>query len=457
MITFSHIFTQNKITGALEELKASWEARKAGDNEEADKLYAKAQQKCLANSADPSVFKLSPIAAELALTCEQVSAVVNYNVHLSRKFFWEPAILANGGGYFASKTAEEHIMKPWVDPLLASLALAGLKHVYGKDANGLEVKLPISAYGFSIEYNATEAEWLPSKDGVLKTYNPAKPCCNWSGSSYRPNTYHTGNGDLSQVEQIVKYRGNAEVVNDAGEPLWGEKVVVSGGSVSQYEPSFGTDDFANHFQVWLSDARRPVDLEFRQILEVRGISVRQYRITDDVFPRYPSDEFAPLGLLDQSNRVGGMPFLLGRPHYLYVPLTNQGVPASERVEYVGSVKGASVGQHDTHLTVEPITGAVVWAEKRVAAYMHAENLPEIGISGTTFLPENGVYWPLYYIDENNVITHELASDFDFIVYGFVKVKRWASSVLAILGAFITLFGVSLVCKAYGRGDVQPMK
>lgn len=126
--------------------------------------------------------------------------------------------------------------------------------------------------------------------------------------------------------------------------------------------------------------------------------------------------------------AAGGPLFASKPHFL------DGDPI-----YNINVKGMHPVRewHDTNLDVEPITGALMQAAKRIQLNIEIQKVADIPRTGK--VPH--VLLPLFYANESAVITADLADDFKSQVYLPITASvaiQWTGIALGslCLGAFL---------------------
>jgi hypothetical protein len=343
--------------------------------------------------------------AEQVLMLGTLKAYLRY---MATVFVFEPQILARGGGYIMSKTAQDLAISGYRDPLVAKLraeavealvptavplppypyqqplqsASAGAPYPHSRQPNadvfalaGLRANIsqldaaqwigrrtcfsgrePVPPVSSSAEDGVGTAGWKVALERVGK-------CSEWDGvTAVDAAVWGTAaavavqGGDGTQFAPLLREAEGAAASDRryaAVQPLVG---TVSSTGDSSSNATMDDVGGTNVLQMWMGEAMRPMTLDFSMRLKRFGVALRRYKAVH--LTRYEdkgvasssggSDHDAPINMLDLSRAHGGLPIFLGYPHFLH------GVVSTIR-DGVQGLK-AEEGKHESLIDVEPMSG-----------------------------------------------------------------------------------------------------
>ncbi len=275
-------------------------------------------------------------------------------------------VLAAGGGLVTTRTVDQWLWNHQ-DPLLLFL-----------QANGIDVDP--SANLFTNHTDVNEA--LDEKTSTIKT----------------------GANNLEEIAQYVKWQENTTVT------VWQSDEPVRGTGGTQFAPGVTTSET---LVVWVSELLRAVDFVFAKETQVEGIDLLRFELSDDTLKS--SSQLAAnakyyQGIAGLANMTAaqGIPLFLSKPHFL---------DADSSLGTGMGISTADPEKHDTFLDVEPITGAVMNAKKRLqinlqvqaSDYFSKDIMDEI--------------LPLVWVEEGGSIQPDQAQAFKDAVYGAQDLQR----------------------------------
>ncbi|KAM7439971.1 the CD36 [Porites harrisoni] len=248
------------------------------------------------------------------------------------------------------------------------------------------------------------------------------------------NTYegiiamNTGQKDISKLEQFIMWRGQTHLT------WWSDKYanMINGTDGTQFAPRVLEND---KLYVFSPDVCRSMYLTYEKTVTVKNIKLYRFIAPDkgylsgDIYP--PNKGFCvpprclPTGLLNVSLcQPMNPPVVVSPPHFY------QGNKSLlNTVNGLDPVKSA----HGTHLDVEPITGIVMQAAKRVQLNVALESVNTINQTTGKFKP---VFLPVMFAAESALITDKKAEEFRSKVYGALR--------LLDIGQY-ALLGIGIVC------------
>lgn len=250
---------------------------------------------------------------------------------------------------------------------------------------------------------------------------------------------------------------------------------------------------------FISDIYRSASIEFDGHSDLYGVQLRRYGLREqDLLNATANPEnaqfyqFGPTGVQNITTATG-LPMVLSKPHFL-----------DGAFSLYDSVNGMNPNReiHDTTLDVEPITGVLLRAHKRlqVANYIASYNIPQISLTILergliqAFINQNpnlngtyqdkfeacveapakwnisngGLYMPYTWVDEHFSMSKSDSEDFKDEVYGtqdFADDLRFYSFFVAgilFFGALLMMFMRRIVMQEAGldedtlKGDEKPL-
>ena len=220
----------------------------------------------------------------------------------------------------------------------------------------------------------------------------------------KTSTFKTGANDLEEIGQYVEWQENTTVT------VWASPETVRGTGGTQFAPGVTPSET---LVVWVSELLRAVDFVFTKETQVEGIDLLRFELSDDTLKS--SSQLAAnakyyQGIAGLANMTAaqGIPLFLSKPHFLDADSTlgnNMGISA------------ADPEKHDTFLDVEPITGAVMNAKKRlqINLQVYASNYFSKDIIDEML--------PLVWIEEGGAIQPDQAQAFKDAVYGAQNLQK----------------------------------
>ncbi|KAG1692631.1 Lysosome membrane protein 2 [Nymphon striatum] len=206
----------------------------------------------------------------------------------------------------------------------------------------------------------------------------------------------------------------------------------------QFPPSVSKKDVLYTFS---TDLCRSLHLTYEKNVDHHGISTYRFIAPEDLFadPR----TFAPnkcycttkpcfgKGLLDISSCKKGAPVVMSSPHFYQAAK-----------EYQDAVVGLTPDKtkHETLLDVEPNTGAVLKAAKRVQINVHIEP------SSSTWNMEhvNEIVFPILWVEEGATINEKSAKKFKDLVFKPKDIVYGVVITLVVLGCIVLIIAIILV-------------
>lgn len=256
-------------------------------------------------------------------------------------------------------------------------------------------------------------------------------------------TIFTGSNDISNLGQIDLYNGS-HYLNYWSTP-WANMINGSDGTLSppfqqdaKQLPMFSSDICRSVYGVYSQDVKTPQGIPLHRFLgtpdELANVSVNPDNIG---FCTPNNSSCLPSGLLNISNcqivDYFKIPVVVSFPHFYM---------ADPRV--ISSIGGMHPvpEEHQTAVDVEPYTGLVLQAFKRLQINMYIKQVD--GFSQTVGVP--AVFLPVFWLNESVVVDDKHAAMLRTQLFVPLEVTAVLEKVFLIAGAFMVIFVVGVSCK-----------
>ena len=305
--------------------------------------------------------------------------------------------------------------------------LTYLKHVYDQFVINATLN-PIFAAGGGLISTRTPTEWLFKYQDPLLTFlkdngivsdasgnvfsNPPLTELATAANASTADTYKTGGDSLDNVGQYVKWNGLSEI-----QGIWLAPEVIKGTDGTLFHPDVKKTELLD---VFTSDLMRVITFEYQKDVKVEGINLMQFVLTQATLA-VNANYFQTVKGLANMTSAAGVPLFLSKPNFLDADPTKTS-------DLVGGMN-PDAALHDTFLDVEPITGAVLSAAKRLQLNF------QVGAGDVFTSNVTKSYVPLLWVDEGGTITPSLANDFKAAVYGaqrLEQVAQWGGPAIGII-------------------------
>jgi len=241
------------------------------------------------------------------------------------------------------------------------------------------------------------------------------------------DTFITGKNNLDKMNSYLKWQNKSYIECWATESAG----IINGSDGTQFHPRVKKDDILYVF----------VDQVFRFGAtycngEVNSFGIKLYRfvINNDQSKNYSENpanadyyQNGPSGVNNITRCSGGVPLFISKPHFLDAdPI------------YSESVLGLSANRekHDTYLDIEPRTGAVLGAAKRLQLNAYLFDLFLLYPNVTN------VYMPVFWAEESGTLTSDLAEQFKDAIYtaeNYATVGMYTGYILGSIFSLVSFF------------------
>ncbi|XP_055891427.1 lysosome membrane protein 2-like isoform X2 [Biomphalaria glabrata] len=266
-------------------------------------------------------------------------------------------------------------------------------------------------------------------------------------------TVHTGETDIGLVGIISRYNGDS-AVNVWSTP-WANMVNGTDGTLS---PPLDLDRHVA--QIFVSDVCRSIRGVFKEEVTLpQGIDLRRYggdkndmlnasANKDNIGFCIPQTDCLPTGLLNSTTcqePVDGfpLPIIVSFPHFLYAD-----------PDVINSFIGLQPNEdeHQTLIDIEPWTGLVLQAAKRLQINIFIEQVPYIKQTDGI----RKLYFPVFWLNESSVTDDEHANLLKSELFTPMMIADIVKYSLLALGGFFVLLAVALLihnkCKHESKSE-----
>lgn len=260
-----------------------------------------------------------------------------------------------------------------------------------------------------------------------------------NGSISEPYEVSTGSLGMGDYTDILLYNNQRQL------PFWYGPTCneINGTDGRQFPPGISRKDEPYVFN---ADVCRSLRFHFDQDVSVEKIDALRFVIPEDVLadPNKNKDNMCfceknstavcptKAGIVSLSTCQNGQPVLISAPHFY------QG-----EQEYWEAFEGLYPNKslHESFLNIEPFTGMVIYAAKRIQINVDVE--PD---SRLPFLRpiKNETYFPVFWAEEGGIIDSKSASDFREQVLGPYNKVKSALIAVSVIGGVVLLIALIVV-------------
>lgn len=340
-------------------------------------------------SADPSAVTTAVNTAfGASLTPTELGLVAQYITYLQQVFIveatLEPLVFALGGGLITDRTINEWLFEN-SDPFLEFLI-----------ANGQD----LDSTNAGLFTNATDVD-----DPRIA----------------EASTINTGQTNLEDLLQYVEWQGNDSIT------VWESNEPITGTDATQFAPGVSSTD---RLQAYVSDLLRVVDFVYSEDVEVKGIDLLKFVLADSALG-VDSNYYQSIRGIANMSKAAGIPLFLSKPHFL---------DGADSLTAAVSGLDADRDLHDTYLGVEPTSGAVFDARKRLQV--------SFNIEAGNFIYKDlpSAYMPIVWIEDGGTIPDDSAEAFVDSVYGAFQLRELLGLGGIGFGAMLSVVSLSLLMR-----------
>lgn len=238
-------------------------------------------------------------------------------------------------------------------------------------------------------------------------------------------TVKTGRDDIKNVGQITEYNGNSTIT------LWAEPVGVEGTDGMQFAPGVARNETLKTFQ---PDLMRVAHMQYTGDSEAYGIQLLRFKLSGGTFSANPVYYMDTEGLINLSPvpKYSGTPVRLSKPHFLEADLS--------LISAVAGMNPDSL-KHESFVDVEPITGIVMNACKRIQINL------EVAHSEFYCRNINDTVMPVAWFEEKGEIPQDQASQFKGQLYPAASLRDNLPLIFLGTGALLFVLAATFLYRA----------
>nr|KAG5697775.1 hypothetical protein BaRGS_026732 [Batillaria attramentaria] len=283
---------------------------------------------------------------------------------------------------------------------------------------------------------------LKEAKDLLARFNISLPIDDKFGLFYKQNgtddgvyEIYSGIDTTDHFAEIVTWNGNESL------SYWttAQANAINGSDGTLYPPFVDT---SQSYYLFSSDLCRSLVIKYSDTYTLKGIDLARFKVPREAFVNVsygqgfctPNDNCLPSGLLNASVCRQNAPIVFSLPHFL------DGDP-DIRNRVIGM--NPNRAEHQSVIDIEPITGVVMNAAKRLQINAFITNISHIQDTRNF---HQYVVLPILWLDESATIDDKSAHDFKSEVLTGIKITEAVEYGLIGLGAFILLIVIVLFVK-----------
>jgi len=252
---------------------------------------------------------------------------------------------------------------------------------------------------------------------------------------------NTGKDDITKSNQVCKWNGNDSL------QWWtsDEANMINGTDGTFMSPKV---DKTKKLYAFVTDICRSVYFRYEKDTSIRDINTLKFTMPAIVFANatenpdnagfcVPANNCLDSGVLDISTCKQDAPIVVSSPHF-YLGSS----------KYIHGVNGMhpNKNEHETYVDVEPLSGSVLRAAKRLQINSHLQYL---GIF-SSLKHVNDVILPMLWLNESVMVDTATANMFKSDMLSLIKVAHVLPYVILGIGLALVLIGAILLALWYKR-------
>ncbi|KAG9510949.1 Lysosome membrane protein 2 [Fragariocoptes setiger] len=231
----------------------------------------------------------------------------------------------------------------------------------------------------------------------------------WDKEADGTMTISTGyDGNMTNIGRVLLWNGKTELSTWKGDPC--NRIVGTDGT--SFHPNIRKEE---KLEVFSPDLCRSLAIEFKQITSMKSVELYRYGMAPSFYdpidssdetkcycvkktPREKKQFCSARGIIDLSS-CRRKPIVMSTPHFFN---------GDDNLRNVFEGLQPSHQEHDTYIDVEPITGYVLRAKRRLQVNVEMLQNEDFTMANTPILQRMGrLIHPFLYIDQSGTITDEL--------------------------------------------------
>ncbi|XP_067894635.1 lysosome membrane protein 2-like [Heterodontus francisci] len=258
---------------------------------------------------------------------------------------------------------------------------------------------------------------------------------NMNGTADGDYVFLTGKENYKNFTRIVKWRGNISL------DWWTTDTcnMINGTDGTSFHPLINKNETLLFFS---SDLCRSLYATFEKELSVKGVPVFRFLLPSEIFANssdnpansgfcVPAGNCLGSGVLNVSTCRQGAPIILSSPHFYQADQ-----------KYIDDIEGMhpDKANHETFLDINPLTGLLVRAAKRVQINVYIEKIDGFQQTGNV----QTLVFPMMYLNESVLIDDASAAKLNSMLLESEVVTVIPFMIMG-LGILLGLIFIILVC------------
>ncbi|XP_006270884.3 lysosome membrane protein 2 isoform X3 [Alligator mississippiensis] len=291
-------------------------------------------------------------------------------------------------------------------------------------------------WGYKDSLLSTIHFFYPEVDSEFGLFNKM------NGTDDGEYVFLSGSRNYLNFSRIVEWKGKKSL------DWWTTKTcnMINGTDGNSFHPLISKDE---KLYVFSSDFCRSLYLMFDSFRSVAGIPAYRFVPPEELFANtsvnpdnagfcVPVGNCPGTGVLNVSICKQGTPIFLSSPHFYQADK-----------KYINSIRGMNPKKedHEMFLDVNPLTGVILQAAKRIQINIYIKKMPEFFDTGRI----RTLLFPVVYINESVLIDEASASKLKYALFEATLLKNIPFVIMA-LGIIFGIVFIVLVCRFRGTKD-----
>lgn len=264
----------------------------------------------------------------------------------------------------------------------------------------------------------------------------------WDKESDGTISLSTGvDGDFANIGKVTAWNGKKTM--SFWKPINSQCNIFKGTDGQFFHPSIKKDE---KLDIFAPDLCRTLTIEYVKTVSIRSIELYRFGISPSFFKPIESMNDTKCYCVKKNSEVckyGGIidaascrkkPIIVSTPHFY-----NGDDTLRDKVEGLEP----SQAEHDTYIDIEPMTGNVLRARRRLQVNLAMKRYEKMPM--TDFLKKGSLIHPILYIDQNVAIPDDLAQKLENKLTKKVRMARIFLYAALFTGPIILVAALIFIC------------